>query len=88
MGVGSGTLQGIESLDLTLSEIERKLSIIENAHVKIGSDSGENVIFTLYKYENLVFTISLFTLTQMFGGSPILQDNKIGSSCLKDVQFF
>ena len=43
MGVSSGTLQGIESLDATLSEIERKLNIIENAHVKIGSDQNDDV---------------------------------------------
>ena len=44
MGTSSGTLQGIESLDATLSEIERKLNIIENAHVKIGSDQNDDVI--------------------------------------------
>ena len=43
MGTSSGTLQGIESLDATLSEIERKLNIIENAHVKIGSDQNDDV---------------------------------------------
>ena len=52
MGTSSGTLQGIESLDATLSEIERKLNIIENAHVKIGSDQNDDVSILHVVFKN------------------------------------
>lgn len=37
MGVGSsGALNGLESLNETLSKIENKLSVVESAHVHLG----------------------------------------------------
>jgi hypothetical protein len=66
MGTSSGTLQGIESLDATLSEIERKLNIIENAHVKIGSDQNDDVSKYMYSRTNINFELLLLIAFESF----------------------